>query len=485
MTPLNQGQIIQQLINDKKVRLQATRESHYLFFHVYLGEYVRYETADFQREMFRITEDDSVRGAVIVAFRGSAKSTTMDLSYPLWAITGKQQKKFVVIFARTQQQAKLIMSNLRKELETNKLLMQEMGPFIDQFGEWSSSSIVIPRFNARIMVASVDQSIRGMRHGAYRPDLIILDDVEDLDSVKTQVGRDKTFNWFTGEVIPAGDENTKIIIIGNLLHEDSLLMRLRESIEKRKWNGIFRAFPLVDDKNRILWPGKFKSMEDVARLKLSVPNENSWQREYMLNIIPDEGQVILPEWIHYYVDLPAEQPNFVITGIDLAISEKDTADYTAMVSACVYGTGENQKVYILPNPINKRLDFPKTLEKIQELNYFLSGIGSSKIYIEDVSYQRVVIQQLRTMGVFAEGSNPHGSDKRSRLASTSGLIFSGKILFPSRGAEELIQQLTGFGKEKHDDLADAFSILALQIVERAGKQGGFIIAGAPLPDFLR
>ncbi|KKQ14031.1 MAG: hypothetical protein US30_C0006G0042 [Candidatus Moranbacteria bacterium GW2011_GWF2_36_839] len=484
---MNQNQIIKQLLNDRQVRIQATKKSHNLFFHVYLSEYVRYETADFQKEMFRITEDDSIRGSVIVAFRGSAKSTIMDLSYPLWAVMGKQQKKFVVIFTQTQQQAKLIMSNLRKEMETNKLLMQEMGPFEEQNGQWSSLSIVIPRFNARIMVASVDQSIRGMRHGAYRPDLIILDDVEDLDSVKTKEGRDKTFNWFAGEVIPAGDESTKIIIIGNLLHEDSLLMRLRESIEKGKWNGIFKSYPLVrvvDDESIILWPGKFKSMEDIKRLNFSIPNENSWQREYMLNIVPDEGQIILPEWIHHYNKLPAEQPNFVITGIDLAISEKDTADYTAMVSACAYGTGERQRVYILPNPVNRRMDFPKTLEKIKELNQFLSGIGCPKIYIEEVGYQGAIIQQLRTMGIFAEGVNPHGSDKRSRLVSVSGLIFSGKIMFPSHGAKELIQQLTGFGKEKHDDLADAFSILALQIIERARKQGGFIIAGAPLPDFM-
>jgi len=61
--------IIQQIVNDREVRLAVTRESHVLFFHTYLGHYVKYPTADFQKEIFRITEDESVRFAVIIAFR--------------------------------------------------------------------------------------------------------------------------------------------------------------------------------------------------------------------------------------------------------------------------------------------------------------------------------------------------------------------------------------------------------------------------------
>jgi len=72
---------------------------------------------------------------------------------------------------------------------------------------------VIPKFNARLIAASSEQSIRGLRHGAYRPDLIICDDVEDLNSVKTNESRDKTYAWLTGDVIPLGDLNTKIISI--------------------------------------------------------------------------------------------------------------------------------------------------------------------------------------------------------------------------------------------------------------------------------
>lgn len=484
--PNSQAKILEQVVSDKNVRIALTRESHYWFFHTYFAEYVKYPTADFHRELFAITEDDSIQTAVIVAFRGSAKSTIMTMSYPSWAIIGKQQKKFVLIISQTQAQAKLHLENIKREFESNVLLKKELGPFEEKTGEWGSTSLVLPKFGARIMVVSSEQSIRGMRHGANRPDLVICDDVEDLNSVRTREGRAKTHKWFSSEVLPIGDRNTKIIIVGNLLHEDSLLMRLRASIEKEEMNGMYRAYPLIDYGGNILWPGKFPTMGDVEAEHKKIGNDNAWQREFMLNIIPDDGQVIFPEWIQHYDKLPTERPNYVVTGIDLAILEKNTADYTAMVSAFVYGTRSNQRIYILPNPINDRLTFPKTVERIEELHLSLKDISTFKLYIEEVGYQSALIQQLKTMGIPVEGAKPHGSDKRSRLALTSNLICSGTILFPSHGAEQLIQQLTGFGKEKHDDLADAFSILVLKIVERArGGSVGILITGAPIPDFMK
>lgn len=90
--------------------------------------------------------------------------------------------------------------------------------------------------------------------GRYRPDLIIADDVEDMASVKTREGRNKTFDWYTSEIIPAGDTNTKRIAVGNLLHEDSLLMRLKDRIDAKEIDGMFYEWPIMR-KNHSMWPG--------------------------------------------------------------------------------------------------------------------------------------------------------------------------------------------------------------------------------------
>lgn len=62
-----------------------------------------------------------------------------------------------------------------------------------------------------------------------------------------------------------------------------------------------------------------------------------------------------------------------------------------------------------------------------------------------------------------------------RLSMTTSMIKNGQILFPPTGTEELIQQLTGFGVEKHDDLADAFVMAVLKVSSDDNENGRFTV----------
>lgn len=87
------------------------------------------------------------------------------------------------------------------------------------------------------------------------------------------------------------------------------------------------------------------------------------------------------------------------------------------------------------------------------------------VYVEDFGYQRALAQQLQEVSVDAKAYSVKGLDKRERIALTSAAIKEGRIRFPRTGAEELIRQLVGFGQEKHDDVADAFTLAARKIIE--------------------
>ncbi|NQV89341.1 MAG: phage terminase large subunit [Parcubacteria group bacterium] len=386
------------------------------------------------------------------------------MSYPIWAILGKQQKKFVLILSQTQSQVKMHLANLKRELESNRLLRQDLGPFEEQDEEWSSGTIVLPKYGARITALSMEQGVRGLRHGSHRPDIIICDDIDDISSVKTKDSRDKVCNWFLGDVVPAGDTDTRIIVVGNLLHEDSLMMRLKNQIESDQLDGSFFSFPIVDEIDKPIWPGKFRKPEDLLNLKRKIGNEVVWQREYMLRIISNTDRVVHPEWIQFYDELPKLAGNVelrgIYSGVDLAISEKTSADYTAIVTVAVYVVDKEVKIYVFPNPVNQRLTFPKTVERIKMLYDNIHESNSrNKIYIEDVGYQKALIQQLEMERLPVEGVGVGGTDKRSRIALTSPHIESGKVLFPKKGCKDLIMQLVDFGAEKNDDLADAFSMV--------------------------
>ena len=463
---------VEEIIKNQIVRREITRRCHYWFFRVYFPQYMEYQMANFHKELFALTEDRNVKKVVIEAFRGSGKTTIMGMSYAIWSILGAPQKKCIVLLAQTESQARMYLANIKKELEANTLLLSDLGPFEETDDEWRATSLVIPKYDARIVVASIDKSIRGLKHKQFRPDLIICDDLENLDIVKTQESRDKIYKWMMGDIIPMGTMDMQLVIIGTRLHDDSIISRFKREIQNNPKSGIAKSFPFLTDDNKAQWPEKFKTKEEIDSVKTSV-DSHAWEREYMLNIIPSDDQVVKKEWIQSYDSLPPDvlTSNFryAMTGVDPAISESDSADYTAMVSGRVYGRKNSLKIFILPYPINERMEFPKTIQKIKDLSRVLGNGGLAKISIEAVAFQKSIVQQLESEGYPAKEFLPQGKDKRARLALVSHLIQSGKIVFPKTGAEKLINQILNFGSEKHDDLVDAFSILVLSILEQENQ----------------
>lgn len=463
-------QIKKRVQNEPDFRKALARESLFWFFTIYFPHYITHPTADFQREMVSLFQDERESKVVITSFRGSAKSTLASLVLPIWAMVGRASKNYILVVSQTQELSRQILTNIKQEFSSNELLKRDFGPFSEVADEWRANSLVIPQYNTRIIAISQSESVRGLRHLQYRPDLVIVDDVEDQDSVRTREGREKLWQWFTGEIIPIGNIGTRIIVVGNLLHEDSLMMRLKDIIESRKMNGTYREYPLLDDFGNIAWPGKYPNMEAIEALRREVADESAWYREYLLKIIADEDRVIKSSWIKYYDTLPDPEKHpawLVAVGVDLAISQSESANFTALVSAYVVGYGDNLRVYILPDIVNKRLNFPGTIQTIKSLTSRLReshGIYP-RVYIESVAYQRAAAQQLMVERVLAEEVKIPHTDKRSRLSVISPYVQMGKVLFPRKDAELLINQLLNFGVEKYDDLVDAFTILISKIIE--------------------
>jgi hypothetical protein len=210
----------------------------------------------------------------------------------------------------------------------------------------------------------------------------------------TKEGRDKTYQFVTSQAIPAGDTNTKVIMIGNLLHEDSIIRRFMNEINLKTRDGIYRSYPFLKD-GKPLWPEKFTSKASIEALKRKVGNDKIFRREYMLEIVPEDDQVIDLNWIQYYDGLPLLVGNgyrFTAIGVDLAISDRDSADYTAFVSALIFGYGDDMRIYILPNPLNKKMNFSTTEEQMKSLVEALGSKEDVKIYIENVGYQQAFVE---------------------------------------------------------------------------------------------
>ena len=466
----DQQKIIKQIQESPDFRKALTKESFSWFFATYFTHYITCPTAEFQKAIMDLLQKDELLKVAITAFRGSAKSTIATLAFPIWAMVGKPSKKYALLVSQTQELSKQILTNIKQELSSNELLMRDFGPFTEVADEWRANSFVIPQYNSRISAISQSESIRGLRHRQYRPDLVIIDDVEDLESVKTKEGRDKLWDWFTGEAMPIGDVGTKIVVVGNLLHEDSLMMRLKESIQLGRMDGVYREYPLIDAKGAIAWTGKYPSMKHIEIKRREVADDSAWYREYLLKFISDDRRIVQKNWPQYWTELPdftRIHIRMLGIGTDMAISEKASADETALLPFALTGFGDDLKIYVLPYIINKRMNFTDAIKEIKKLCVLLqTDFRRVPIaYIENVGFQAAVSQQLNVEKVLAEPVNISGMNKQTRLEIATPYIRMGKVLFPQRGAEQLVSQIVNFGIEKHDDLVDAFTLIILKILE--------------------
>ena len=404
--------------------------------------------------MIRVAQEENIKRVAVMAFRGSAKSTILNTAFTLWCVMGVPQKKHIVIASQTQQRAKDHLMNIRKEIEGNKLMAENLGPYQESEDRWHSTTLVIPKYAARITAISVEEGVRGLREGPYRPDVIVCDDIEDSNSVKTIEVRDKTFNWLTGELFPLGDVNTRVIILGNFLGEDSVMSRIEEKIENQEMDGVFLKVPIIYDNGEISWLGKFPNTGAIEKFKRSIGNELTWQKDYLLRAIPDDLQIIDPKWIHRYDKLPSEHFMGTITGVDLATGGENS-DFTAIVSIKVYQVNDKVYLYVLPEVVNEKIPIPTALDRLS----IICKSFDSTIAIENTILEIAFSQDPKLRDFKIEQLKLKSRDKRERLSALSNTFFMGQILFPKKGAksDKLVEQILGFGRERHDDMVDAFT----------------------------
>ncbi len=467
------------LFRDSKTRRPLVRASHQYFFLAYFGHYMQCPAAPFHQELFTLTQSLPPL-SVILAFRGSAKSTIMTLSLPIWSIVGVLEKKFVLIIARTQEQARQFMRNIREELERNDLLRSDLGPFRMEEDEWRNLVLVLPKYGAKIMAVSVEQSVRGLRHGPHRPDLIVCDDMEDMQSVKTKEGRDAVYDFLKRDLLPAGSAVTQTVIVGNMLHDDCVLMRLVREIEGGKLQGLYKTYPLIDDTGNCMWPGRFPTKEHIEAEKRRIGNELVWLQEYLLKIVSSATQVVRKEWIRMYDEPPSQEPVAVAVAIDLAFSEKDSADYTAMLTGKGYWINDQLRIYILPNPFHARVTPLETLQAARTAARANSASGDEATLLVENVNQGLFIGLLQENGLYVKEFRPF-QDKRTRLMQVTPFLEAGQVFFPETGCEDLINELVNFGLERHDDLADAFAMLLTHFIDEHAHQpqSTYLIRGGP------
>lgn len=252
--------------------------------------------APIHRSIFDALDDDSIQKIVITAFRGFGKTSICHLGYPSReALIGR--RRFIVPVSATNSQAILQAENMKREFMTNPMIESFFGP--QKTGTWSRD-MWITQSGCMIFPRGRGQQVRGNLFKDYRPDLLLVDDFEDTESVMSDEQRRKYKDWFFTDLmgsVDTGSDNWRIIVIGTLLHEDSLLANL---IEDETWHHI--DVPLADPNFKSNWPEKTSDAKVVEMVE-SYRRQgmiDSFYREYMNEMMSTEDQPFQREHFKYY-----------------------------------------------------------------------------------------------------------------------------------------------------------------------------------------
>lgn len=206
------------------------------FAEIYLESHCSEPFSEMHEVLFndlqRLIEKRGARLAV-AAPRGHAKSTIVSLAFILWCLLyGKE--KLILLVSATKEQAVVLLSHIKEQLTRNEMLQADFAELCRTDGGPGSGGQPKPWRDNRILLANgtmvraygAGQSLRGARNEKERPGLIIADDLEDQEQVISEDQRKKLREWFDRTLLHAGHTDTNVIVIGTVLHYDSLLANL-------------------------------------------------------------------------------------------------------------------------------------------------------------------------------------------------------------------------------------------------------------------
>ena len=441
----------------------------------YFPHYVRHpEKSDLHRYLFerlpRILASPSSELDAIAAPRGEAKSTIVTQLYTLYCIiTGR--KRYILLVMESIDQAYPMLEAIKTELSANPRLAIDFPNVAGGGRVWQAGTIVTGN-NIKVQVAGSGKKLRGLRHGAYRPDLVILDDLENDEQVLSPTQRDKLHGWLKRTVLPLGaaGEKMDVVYIGTILHYDSVLAR---TLANSGWTTArFKAVIRWPDNMALWdeWEARYQSNKDAAeryyaehRAAMDKGAVVSWSARPILELMKLRAR-------DGHAAFDSEYQNDPVSGED--------APFAILVGGYERATG---KLYVVEAQIKKRLP-DRIIEDVIALH---QRYHCQVWFVETVQFQEFLRTELikrsaaRGIPVPARAVTPH-SDKALRIESLQPHIANGLILLQQEQAT-LIDQLRHYPKADHDDGPDALHMLWAGAVASGGSAQGMRPVQIPEP----
>lgn len=446
-----------------QLRRLKTEKDFKLFCKVYVKGMATHTRPDFHEKMMELLQKtDDISRLLFIAPRGFAKSTICSIFFPLW-LAVHAKKKDIFLVSATISLSRELLRKIRNELENNPYFLYDYGPLKSQ--KWTEEHLELTNG------VTIRAKGRGFQIRGFRPDMIVCDDLEDEEVIYSKDQRDKLEQWFFRTLLPALKPGQNVVYVGTKLHQFSLINKLQQKSEFT--TRFYKALHSYKKDGKQKYYSIWEELWPVHRL-LALKRElgtYAFEAEYQNNPLSLEEQPIKPHMIEgVRID---GQVDLTCLALDPAISEKTSADYTALALFERVTDPQGRPVGFREKYSEKgHWGIEETCNRIIKL--YEDG-KFDRLIIEEVAFQKVVRQVLTRMSrekkVFipvseaplGKGTNKRPRDKFTRLMGVVHLFEQRLVELRS---QDIIEESLAFPHGEHDDLVDAMVYSLAWIADR-------------------
>ena len=433
-------------------------------------------------KIFEIIDNPNIKRAAIAAPRGIGKTSIVNLVLPARGILFRDNR-YIVPISCSANSAIEQSENLKSELTSNEMILKLFGSCKSNRWaqeQWDTYWPDDPSFSTRVLPRGAGQQVRGRLFRNYRPDLIIIDDLEDPEHMDSPEQRKKKIEWFYADVLNSvlmWSDNWRIIVLGTVLHEDSLLMNL---LEDESWNPV--RLEICDDNFHSNWPEaysdeKLKKMYDDFKSKGLA---DTFGREYRNLPISVVDATFKDSYFHDYdeskekldsrsgvehavlVD-PAKSAQLKSSDSAIVVVAVDTRSNTIYVRDIVSGKFHPDEIYDIA--LTKAVKYKAAVIGIETagLNEFIMYPFKNEMIRRGLMF---TIHELKP-----RRGKARGEGKDERIASLLNFYRRGQILHNPEVCSGLEMQLRSFPRSKKKDIMDclAYIVELLELGDRYFK----------------
>ncbi len=411
--------------------------------------------------------DSDHQKIAIAAPRGLGK-TTMACTLAIAGILYRDYE-FITYCSHSEAHAIMQTENIKRELLTNREIRRIFGSIkIDSddpdMDETFSKHSWVAFGNTIVMPRGSGQQVRGLRFKNHRPQLIIVDDLEDREELENPENRRKTKEWFHADLLRSIDRYSnkwRVIYIDTLKHSEALLQEL---LNDKTWHSM--RLDLCDDEYNSNVPYLISTEELRAEAQAARDNGtlDIFYMEYRNLPISKENMSFRQEFFKYYDEIALDKStleNVVI--VDPAKTVQIQNADSAIVGIGVnYSTGAIYFRDCVSGKMFPEQIYKEAFEMAKRLNAHVIGVevtGLEEFIKQPMTNYMMTLPpsfNCELVWLKARGGDPGGEKgKIKRIGALVPYYRQGYIYHNRNCCGKLEGQLLSFPRSGLVDVADA------------------------------